>query len=80
MTSPGGPLDLSHQIELNEYVMSTSVCTVLGSRWRTEKQETESTKSRCWKIGLEVMLGAGKEKGGLALGSAGMWQMVTALR
>lgn len=57
---------MSHQIELNEYVMSTLVCTVLGSRWRTEKQETESTKSRCWKIGLEVMLGAGKEKGGLA--------------
>lgn len=35
------------------------------------KQETESAKSDARKIGLRVVLGAGKEEGGLALGSVG---------
>lgn len=35
------------------------------------KQETESARSDARKIGLRVALGAGKEEGGLALGSVG---------
>lgn len=66
------------QMHLSEHFLSTSVCTVLGSRWKGKlqlgenpQQETESAKSGAGKIGLEVVLGAGKEEGGLVLGGVG---------
>lgn len=78
---------MSHQMDLSEHFLTTSVYTVLGSRWRKKleleenpRQETESTKSDAGKIGLEVVLGAGKEEGRLALDHGGMWQTLVAFR
>lgn len=78
---------MSPQMDLREHFLTTSVYTVLSSRWRRKleleenpKQETESAKSDAGKIGLEVVLGAGKEEGRLALHHGGIRQTLVAFR